>query len=154
MSGASPSLPVVQDYARPGLERGLTPSSQNINSSVQVSVTTRNPDAANDETKPSGVPSHLECHRPPPVSPVGDVVRAKAKIAELEPVVKDAEAPPFDIETTPVEDDPRLWSAGKKVRRTLSSGLSLTTILDDHSCNHFLCVSRPDNRRIHLPTLA
>lgn len=127
MSGALPSLPVVRDYTQPSVD--LDPSPLNINSTVQASApTTQNFNAThscNDEMKPRGAPSRIGCPRPPPPAVlVGAVSSAKPKTTELNPVVKDIKVSPFDIEGTPVDDDPRLWSAGKKVRYGMPLELS------------------------------
>ena len=122
MSGALPSLPVVRDYPQTSVD--LDPSPLNTNSTVQASSpTTQNLNAThscNDEMKPRGAPS-----RPPPPAVLGGAIsRAKPKTTELDPAMKDTKASLFDIEGTPVNDDPRLWSAGKKVRYSIPSELS------------------------------
>jgi hypothetical protein len=102
----------------------LDPSSLNINSRVQLPAsTTQNlntPHGCNDEVKSGG----LECPLPPPAVLVVGVSGAEPKMTELDPALKDTKASPLNIEGTPVDDDPRLWSAGKKVSYSVHSKLT------------------------------
>jgi hypothetical protein len=122
MSGALPSLPVVRD-TQTSIRRDLDPSSLNTNSRVPTSQHLNIAHSRNDEMKSRGAPSRLGCP-PPSAGLAGAVSRTKQKTTELDAVVKDTKTSPFDIEGTPVDDDPRLWSAGKKVRYRMSLELS------------------------------
>jgi hypothetical protein len=122
MSGALLSLPVVRD-TQTSIRRDLDPSSLNTNSRVPTSQHLNTAHSRNDEMKSHGASSRLGCP-PPSAGLVGAVSRAKQKTTELDAVVKDIKNSPFDIEGTPVDDDPRLWSAGKKVRYCMYLELS------------------------------
>lgn len=115
MSGPSPPLPPLPNSAFPSNSGWSPKEDANLPSQPSITRSTKATHRSKDEGRLGGALSPFGGIRSPPAVLVRDGSRTNAKNVDFGFATKDLGTSTFNIEGTPVEDDPRLWSPGKKV---------------------------------------